>query len=154
MDFPEALKLVLELEGGKSEVKGDRGGRTAYGITQATFDVWNATHGRPTHDVWEITESEVEEIYYRRFWLVAECNTLPGRLAVSHFVAAVHCGVAVAADFLEDASWAESAEDCRVFAYLSVYRVHLQRLATKPNQAQFLAGWMNRVSKTLKFVRR
>ncbi len=155
MDFPDALKLVLELEGGKVDAEGDHGGRTAYGITQNTYDLWNVTHGRPKQDVWGITAEEVDDIYYRRFWLIAECDKLPGRLAVAHFVACVHCGVAPANDFLEDSSWAESAEDCRIFAYLSLYRAFLQRIVIKkPGQAKFLKGWMNRVSKTLAFVKR
>lgn len=150
LDFPEGLALVLELEGGKSDVPGDRGGRTAYGITQATYNVWL---GRTDKDVWNISSQEVEEIYHRRFWLIAGCDKLPGRLAVAHFVAAVHCGVSPANEFLEDSRWAEAAEDCQVYAYLSLYRAFLQRLAERPNQGKFLAGWMNRVSRTLKAVR-
>lgn len=149
MDFPQGLALALELEGGKSDVPGDRGGRTAYGITQATYNVWL---GRTDKDVWNISTQEVEEIYHKRYWLMAGCDKLPGRLAVAHFIAAIHCGVSPANEFLEDSSWAESAEECRVFAYLSLYRAFLQRLSERPNQQKFLKGWMNRVNKTYRMV--
>jgi len=151
LDFPEGLALALELGGGKSDVPGDRGGRTAYGITQATYNTWKKELG---HDVWNITPQEVEDIYHKRYWMGAGCDKLPGRLAVSHFIAAIHCGVSPANEFLEDSSWAESAEECRVFAYLSLYRAFLQRLSERPNQQQFLKGWMNRVNKTYRTVTR
>ena len=154
MNFNDGLKLVLELEGGKADVPGDRGGRTAHGITQATYDEWREDRDLPSVDVWKITQTEVEAIYSERYWYATGCDKIPGRLAVAAFQAAVHSGPAKARGWLAAVRWAEALEECQVFAFLSLQRDFLMRLAQRDGQEKFRRGWENRISKTLAFTMR
>ena len=43
--FQECLKVVLQHEGGKVDNKSDRGGRTAYGITQRVYSDYLTLRG-------------------------------------------------------------------------------------------------------------
>jgi lysozyme family protein len=43
MSFDNALRIVLQLEGGYSNDPFDRGGATNYGIVQATYNDYNKT---------------------------------------------------------------------------------------------------------------
>lgn len=67
-----------------SDDKADRGGRTAYGITQRTFDKWLASRGEASRDVWTISSGEIFALYEARYW--QPCAALcPDRLAVAVF---------------------------------------------------------------------
>ena len=37
-NFEKAMKFVFSIEGGYSDKKNDRGGKTNYGVTQTTYD--------------------------------------------------------------------------------------------------------------------
>jgi lysozyme family protein len=152
MDFPDALRLVLDLEGGRSDNPHDPGGRTNHGITQATYDAWCDHLAVPRQDVHEIPMAEVERIYRSEYWLKAGCDRLPGRLGVVHFQAAVLMGVTGAGRILAAVEWDDAYEDLRVYAYLTLQREKLRGIAAKA--PMFLAGWLNRINKTWKFVRR
>ncbi len=145
---------MLELEGGKSNVVGDRGGKTAYGITQETYDDWREDRDLPMVDVFQITQTEVEAIYRERYWYTAGCDKIPGRLAVCVFQAAVHSGPGKAIQWLAAVRWAEALEECQVFAFLSLQREFLIKLSKQPGQDKFRKGWENRISKTLAFTMR
>lgn len=155
MDFPDALRFVLTLEGGKSDNPSDRGGRTNYGITQRTYDAWCLKLGVPSQDVFEIPMAEVERIYRHDYWLAAGCEKIPGRLGVCHFQAAVLMGVAGARRILDAVGWDDAHEDLLTYSYLTLQREKLKTIAVAtPGNKAFLAGWLNRVNKTWAFVRR
>lgn len=154
MDFPDALRLVLDLEGGKSNNPNDSGGKTNHGVTQATYDAWCDRLKVPRQDVYEIPMDEVSRLYQHDYWLAAGCDKLPGRLAVVHFQASVLMGTGTARKILDAVEWDDAPEDLRVYAYLTLQRERLKSIvANKPKSAVFLVGWFNRVSKTWAFVR-
>jgi len=97
--FFDCLPFVLAQEGGKSDVPGDRGGRTAYGITQATFNAW--THDE--RDVWDISQSEVAAIYHVRYWNACQCDKMPKGLDLCAFDSAVQHGPGRAIKLLQQA---------------------------------------------------
>lgn len=92
LDFERALPIILRFEGGKVDDAEDPGGRTAYGVTQRTYDGWLASQDALTRDVWLITQAEVAAIYNERFWLRARCDALLWPLSLVHFDAAVNHG--------------------------------------------------------------
>ena len=71
----------------------DPGGRTAYGITQKTYDAWRTRHGLPVRDVWLITESEKQSIYKTEYWDTIGGDRLPQGVAMVAFDLAVNSGV-------------------------------------------------------------
>lgn len=71
-----ALAWIRQAEGGESDHPHDRGGRTAYGISQAHPEAW--ADGRVT---WE----EAREIYVHDYWRARGIDRLPSALAIAVF---------------------------------------------------------------------
>ena len=66
-EFEQALKFVLEREGGYVNNPNDPGGATNKGITQSTYYNWLKAKGLPNKSVKLITDAEVKEIYYKNY---------------------------------------------------------------------------------------
>ena len=67
--FEKLLEMLFNIEGGYSNVKGDKGGSTNFGITQTTFDAWRKRNNLPTQDVKSgLTKEEAKQIYYNMYW--------------------------------------------------------------------------------------
>ena len=49
--WDSAFDLLMINEGGYVNNKHDKGGKTNYGVTQATFNAWNKLKGRPLRAV-------------------------------------------------------------------------------------------------------
>ncbi len=144
-DFLRALAFVLKWEGGWSDRVDDPGGATMHGITLATYTAWRAAHGYAAPSkaaLREITDAEVQEIYYRQYWQAAGCEMLEWPLNAVHFDSAVNCGVGRANHFL-------SASRDDVGIYVALRRVFYRSLKTFP---VFGAGWMRRCDDLLKLA--
>lgn len=103
MDFEDALGFTLEWEGGVAFLKGDPGGLTNLGVTQATYTAYLVALGQPTKVVTEITVAEMRDLYFRLYWLRARCDLLPGWLGLCVFDTAVHSGPGRASKMLQEA---------------------------------------------------
>ena len=106
--FAEALAVTLRYEGGKADHPADRGGRTAYGITQATYNAHRK--GKPPRDVWGITHAEVCAIYRRGYWDTIRGDDIAAsnrKFAICVFDAAVNHGVATSARMFQRTVHAE-----------------------------------------------
>lgn len=105
--FETALAFTLREEGCRFDANGcvtdsgrvddpdDPGGRTAFGITQATYSAWKASHGdTPDGDVWGIGLETVAAIYQARYWNDSRANQVAAagrkRLALATFDWAVN----------------------------------------------------------------
>lgn len=165
--FQTCLAVILDHEGGKSDNPADRGGRTAYGITQRTYDAYRAKRGLPARDVWQIDMSEVREIYFADYWTKVRADSLPEPLDLHLFDAAVNCGVSRASKWLQQSLDMPDADgrigpvtlayvndavqadeiDYIVSRFLGERRTHYMRLVLADGtQNAFLNGWMNRVA--------
>ena len=171
MSFAPSLRFTLGWEGGKADHPRDRGKRTNYGITQATYTTWLTMQGKPSQDVWTITPVEVSGIYRDWYWRKVwgdEFDALDPRLALVLFDAGVHhgCGQSVkffqralhqglAADGIPGAQtlaaahrvWgADGARDA-LRETLQGRRELMKNLASRDaTQQDFLRGWLSRVS--------
>lgn len=67
--FDDVAKETLDLEGDYSDVKGDRGGRTKYGVTEKTFKK-AIEEGTITgiEDISELTVDHAKTIYRAMYW--------------------------------------------------------------------------------------
>lgn len=90
--FDHCLAYVLLKEGGCCNVSGDRGGRTAYGITQSAYFDYRSQKCLPPADVWMMKPAERREIYFDSYWDAAKCPRLPSPLDIVVFDAAVQHG--------------------------------------------------------------
>lgn len=145
--FKKALSFVLKWEGGYSNNPNDKGGATNKGITQNTYNAYLQSKGRPTKDVRNITQAEVEDIYYSRYWLTAKCHEMSPKFAVLCFDTAVNMGVGRVKPFLQEAQYMDV--DAFILARIRKYN----EFAKTPNQRGFLHGWLNRVFSLVDFLK-
>lgn len=159
--FIRALDIVLKSEGGYSDHKADRGGKTMYGITQSTFNMWLTKHASTLRPVQSITKSEMQQIYKQEYWTKASCQYMTENLAICHFDAAVNHGVSRAAKLLQKAvNVAEDGvigqktldavqsipENIVIRAYLDARDDFFHQIVARdPSQSVFLKGWLNRL---------
>lgn len=164
--FDECLPFILAREGGKVDDPTDRGGRTAYGVTQRAYDAYMRSKGRTSTDVWLITPSEVADVYRSGYWIPTRCGELPKGLDLAVFDAAVQHGTKRAIVFLqralcitEDGQFGpktlEAVQDDvanDVVAYLIKSYIRIRDefydaiVAHDPAQSKFRKGWANRMA--------
>jgi hypothetical protein len=80
-NFDSAINKMLNLEGGKTYEKADRGGKTNYGITQRTYNSWKDSLKQPRKDVFTITVEEAKQIYKKNYWDLIKGSQLPHDVA-------------------------------------------------------------------------
>ena len=144
--FKKALSFVLKWEGGYVNDPNDKGGATNKGITQGTYNGWLVSRGLQRKDVKFISQSEVEEIYFKNYWLKAGCDKMSRKFAVLAFDTAVNMGVGRVQEFLRAAQWKDPEKFIK--ARESKYR----EFANYGNQKIFLKGWLNRLNALRTFV--
>jgi lysozyme family protein len=168
MSFSGCLEFVLAREGGKSDDPKDRGGRTAYGVTQKVYDQYLAEKGAAKADVWTIPPADVAAIYRSGYWDAIHgddlCAASP-EVALATFDAAVNHGPGRAVRMLQKALGAKedgqvgpkTLEALHLAAATGYPRVLRRMLAARdlffrrivagdPSQERFLKGWLNRVN--------
>ena len=137
--FKQGLKFVLKWEGGYVNNPNDKGGATNKGITQNTYNAWLKSQGKSSKDVRNITDSEVEQIYYKNYWLAAGCDKMSKDFALLAFDTAVNMGVSRVQEFLKAAQW--KYPDKFILARAEKYN----EFANVASQRGFLHGWLNRL---------
>lgn len=166
--FDACLDFVLECEGGKCDDPHDRGGRTAFGVTQVNYDSYRVKRGLPPRDVWDIEYNEVKDIYLEGYWVQVKGDQLPAPLDLAVFDAAVNCGPRRAAKWLQAAIGMPMGEidgvlGANTLRYVSDVKTandviptfhrfqklreeHYSSLCLRDStQTKFLRGWNNRI---------
>lgn len=144
MDISKAFKILLEFEGGLSDVKNDNGGLTKYGISQKAY---------PELDIKNLTEEQAILIYEKDYWQKAGCDKLQPALQYIHFDTAVNMGIATAVKLLQQAAGITEdgiigpatlakSEAVSPSEYL-IYRLahYVDIVARNPVQLKFMKGW-------------
>ncbi len=156
--FSEALRLVLAAEGGRSADPRDPGGRTNFGVTQATYDAWRLRHHQPRRSVFGIEAEEVAAIYRHDYADPLRFDDLPPGVGYAVLDAGINSGVSRAAKWLETAvggvadgrigvaclAACRAADPVRLIDAVCDARLALMRHL--PTWAHFGAGWMRRVA--------
>jgi lysozyme family protein len=168
MGLDEALEYLLDEEGGWSNHPADKGGKTMYGVTQGTYDLFRKRKGRSQQSVAKVTKAEARELYDEEYWRAAYCDKLPWPVSYMTFDAAVNsgpgrsvkwtqAGLGVSADgkvglgTIAAAEKAVSEGDGKALLAIVDQRVtFLARLVqSQPSQAAFLLGWWRRTLRIL-----
>ncbi|XHX80899.1 MAG: glycosyl hydrolase 108 family protein [Stenomitos frigidus ULC029] len=148
--FELGLKQVMKWETTKcSNVVGDGGGLTCRGVTNATYQSWLKSKGKPSVPVSNITEAEAREIYRNMYWEPSGAGKLPLKLAMIAFDVAVNSPMHRVPEIIgkpqtDVDAWAKAALDRR--------EVYYKEVAGKGDQQKFVAGWLNRNNDLRKFV--
>lgn len=145
--FKKALQFVLKWEGGYVKNPDDKGGATNKGITQLTYDAYLRSKRKVSEDISQISDSEVQEIYYKNYWLAANCNKMSPQFAVACFDTAVNMGVSRVDEFLRAADWKNLDK------FLEARRNKYKEFAKYGNQKIFLQGWLNRLNALEDFLK-
>lgn len=146
--FKKALSFVLKWEGGYVNNPNDKGGATNKGITQGTYNNWLIAQGKSRKDVKFISQQEVEEIYYKNYWLKTGCDKMSKVFAVICFDTAVNMGVGRVKEFLQAARWTDPQK------FLAAREQKYREFAKYGNQKIFLNGWLNRLNGLRNFIKK
>ena len=160
--FLKALEFVLRWEGGYSNHPADKGGATNRGITQKTYDSWQATQHLPAQSVKLLTEAEMQAIYRQNYWDAIKGDQLPWPVSLVAFDGAVNSGPRQSIKWIQRA--VGTTDDGIIGpATLGLVRtgdpeeialdvIHLREqfylslVAKDASQAIFLTGWLNRMA--------
>lgn len=161
--FRRALDTVLVSEGGYVNHPKDPGGPTNRGVTQAVYDDYRRSIGKPPVDVRQISMGEVATIYRRRYWDLIKGDALPPGLSYVVFDGAVNSGVARSIKWMQRAlgcrsidgiigmetmsrleAWAD--HDKLIAAIIEIREEFLRHLK---NWKVFGDGWSNRIKQVL-----
>jgi lysozyme family protein len=170
--FERALEFVLKSEGGYINHPHDRGGPTNKGILQRVYDKYRDDRQEDRRDVREISDEEVEDIYYNEYWVPGKCYKFPWPLFAVHFDGCVNTGVGQANKFLQRAvgTKADGAIGSKtIMAYEDkvkevgvdaiVQNILEQRkgfydllVYQDPTQKSFINGWQNRLQDLKEYI--
>lgn len=179
--FEKCLKQVLKWEGGYANVAGDAGGVTYKGITQNTYNSYLKSKGKAAAPiateyakgtvpagkkfvyykpknvdiVIHISDAEIKEIYYNRYWLAAGCQKMTPKFAALCFDTAVNMGVGVvkATGMTRNTEFLKAASYTYPEKYIAAKRAKYYEFAKYGNQKKFLQGWLNRLNDMEKFIK-
>jgi len=147
--FERAVAFVLDMEGEDSNLAGDAGGVTRFGISKRAY---------PQLDIPNLTQAQAIAIYRRDYWDKLRCGELPNGLDLLLFDAAVNEGPSTAARMLQNVLkmvpqdgiiGSETLRAARestsiVTDYLAK---RMYRYALIPQLLTFGSGWYRRLAK-------
>lgn len=134
-NYERAFNMLCQFEGYTSDIKGDAGGYTIWGITERWFpkDIDAMKSMSP------IKSREYAKLFYKReFWDPVGCDNHPLPIDIIAFDTAVNCGIKTAKKIL-----IESKNDWKDYIYRRLFYYTLL-VKEKPDQIKFLRGWLNR----------
>jgi lysozyme family protein len=154
-DFNKAILITLAKEGGAkfTDIPGDNGGATKYGISQAAY---------PNLDIRNLTEVQAREIYKRDYWDRVRGDEIKSQLIAENiFDTAVNMGVRTTSRLVQTLLDIVPADGVIGSASLGVinkqdeqsFLAHFTLLKVgyyanicnkNRSQSKFLLGWINR----------
>lgn len=160
--FERCLRFVLHEEGGLANDKADHGGKTNRGVSSPTFEAAKRRGVVRAQRIDDLTDLEVETIYWSMYWLEPRCYEYPAPLDLLAFDAYVQHRPTPAAEMMQTAvgtvpdgiigpkTIAAAHKVDRVaaierYAYARE-RFYRQIVKQDPTQQRFLRGWLSRVA--------
>ena len=165
-DLQKSMDIMMKLEGGKSDLKSDRGGRTNLGVTQREFDTFREKQGLPSKDVFNITKQEAQQVYKIEYWDIIKGDELPLNVAHAMFSYALTDGPQDSVRFVQRLLGVEVTgfmgpktkqaiwKACKNGDKNLTERILNKQIARyeSDEQEQFVKGWVNRVQKLRKKI--
>jgi hypothetical protein len=133
-NYPRFFSWLCGFEGYDSNVKGDPGGRTIWGVSERYFP-------NEVKAMLAMSQEEAKQyaydFYKKTFWDANNCDLLPAPLDVIHADTCVNPGPAVARKiYNETRDWKDY-----LFKRIGYYSLKVQE---DPDKAKFFRGWVNR----------
>ena len=135
------MKYVFKSEGGFVDDRVDRGGRTNYGVTQNTYNVWRKNKGLPNQDVKNITQDEAKQLYYEEYWKPTGASEKKDlRAGYELFDTAIIAGP-------YNAKQIDKKSNGDIYKFLEERKkFHENDIRKHPSQERFREGWNNRIN--------
>lgn len=172
MRYADAYAKLLELEGTKfTDYAFDKGGATAYGVTQTAYTNYRLKMGYGQQSVSLITNAEAYDLYYKEYWLPSKAYLLPDGVDFALFQAYVNAGpkavkwlqqvVGTTQDSVigpntlaaVSAYAAKNGTAALVDSFLAIQKEHYDtRVKEDATQVANYNGWLNRISRTYGFI--
>jgi lysozyme family protein len=160
-NLQQSMDIMMKLEGGKSDLKSDRGGRTNLGVTQREFDKFRQKQGLAPKDVFSITKQEAQQVYKIGYWNIIKGDELPLNVAHAMFSFALTDGPQDSIRFIQRLLGVEVTgfmgpktkqaiwNACKNGDRKLTERILNRQIARYENdeQEQFKKGWVRRVQK-------
>ena len=155
--FDKYFEKLLAAEGGWSDHKADRGGKTNLGITLKTLRSINPK--ATEQDLRNLTKDQAKQIYKQNYYDGPGISKLPESIRGQAFDIAVNAGPGRAAKFIQELGGVAqdgvigpdtiaAAEGITNNALADRRQAHYDSLiANDPSQAAFQKGWKNRADK-------
>jgi len=131
----------------------DTGGETKFGI---------AKNANPSVDIKNLTLEGAMVIYYNKYWLEPNCNSMPAPINLIHFDGCINHGSTRANKFIQKVVGAEpdgkiGARTLKLIREADAKKVvigiadlreqfYLDIIKRKPSQEKFKNGWLRRIS--------
>lgn len=137
------VKQVVSEEGGYSDNKNDKGGKTKFGVTQIALKEYFRTAKTPLLDmpkeIKDITKEQAEEVYYNNFYMRNKINEIEDpKLAYAWFVS--YIGSAKTAP-----KWAKDKNIQTLDQLMAARKKLIFDIVKKdPTQRQWRDGWLGR----------
>jgi lysozyme family protein len=142
-NFNDCLNRLLKDEGGYSNVPGDNGGPTNFGIT--IFDYRKYINPRATAtDVKKMSVDQAKAIYKSKYWDALGCDTLTSGVDYTVFDYGVNSGLGRPQKALQRFKSKVGAD---LINAINDERTAFLKAIGVGHNAQFLRGWMSRVSR-------
>jgi lysozyme family protein len=166
-NYPLALRLVLQHEGGYVNHPADPGGATMKGVTQRVYDAFRQRRGEPLRPVRQIGADEVAEIYRVQYADKVAFASLPSGVDYAVFDGAVNSGPAQSIKWLQRALGMRSVDGVIGNATLAAAEAHpdpatlvdeicdlrLAFMKSLKTWKTFGKGWASRVSRVRRQAR-
>lgn len=150
--------FVMRMEGGDkyTNIPGDRGGPTKYGVTQTTYDSYRFKAKKPQQTVRNISKAEALDVFKTGYWNVVGADKLGACTALAVVDFAYNSGPSRSLRYLraitkEPFAYAFHNGDEKLAVQLTVARKQFfaNLAAADPSQKKFLNGWFNRIDAVL-----
>lgn len=142
-NFNDCLNRVLKEEGGYSNVPGDNGGPTNFGITIFDYRKYVKSDGT-AQDVKNMSVDTAKTIYRQKYWDALGCDSLPSGVDHTCFDYGVNSGLGRPRKALQRFKSKQGAD---LINAINDERTAFLQAIGKGHNAQFLKGWMARVNR-------
>lgn len=144
-NFNDCFNHLLKDEGGYSNVPGDNGGPTKYGITLKDYRLHINPNGT-ANDVKNLTTSQAGSVYKSKYWDALGCNDLASGVDYTCFDYGVLAGLGRPRKALQ--RFKSLSGTSLIDAINNERTTFLKALAaSQEHDRQFLKGWLGRVER-------
>lgn len=141
--FQRSHAVTAEWEGGWSNHPADPGGKTMFGVTEATWVRFRKKMGMAIKSIRSITRQDAEHLFFVEFWQAAGCEGLADGVDLATYDASVNSGVSRGRKWLLASLDPENRNDLTV---KNICRRRLSFVQALKNWKTFGRGWGRRIA--------